>query len=105
MRDVIVDSIMSHMRGKAVKEIHTITNGEFEIIECEVTSSSEVLGKKLKEIAEPGKYLVLLDRHAGAEEYEIAIGDTIFASGDHLVLITQAEESRRILKFFGNVTE
>ena len=105
LRDVIVDSIMSHMRGKAVKEIHTITNGEFEIIECEVTSSSEVLGKKLKEIAEPGKYLVLLDRHAGAEEYEIAIGDTIFASGDHLVLITQAEESRRILKFFGNVIE
>ena len=105
LRDAVVDSIMSHMRGKAVKEIHTITNGEFEIIECEVTSSSEVLGKKLKEIAEPGKYLVLLDRHAGAEEYEIAIGDTIFASGDHLVLITQAEESRRILKFFGNVIE
>ncbi len=105
LRDVIVDSIMSHMRGNAVKEIHTISNGEFEIIECEVKAGSTVLGQALKDVAEPGKYLVLLDRHSGAQEYEIAGGNTIFASGDHLVLITVAEESRRILELFGNVSE
>ncbi|MEE1213000.1 MAG: NAD-binding protein [Treponema sp.] len=105
LRDVIVDSIMSHMRGNAVKEVHTITNGDFEIIECEVKENSSVIGKMLKDIAEPGKYLVLLDRHSGAEEYEIAGGNTIFAAGDHLVLITDSEESRRILGLFGNVNE
>ena len=105
LRDVIVDSIMSHMRGNAVKEIHTLTNGEYEIIECEVTGKSEALGKMLKEIAEPGKFLVLLDRHVGNEEYDIATGNTVFQSGDHLVLIVDTEESRRILELFGNVNE
>ena len=28
LRDSVVDSIMSHLRGKSVKEIHTITTGE-----------------------------------------------------------------------------
>lgn len=105
LRDVIVDSIMSHMRGNAVKEIHTLTNGEYEIIECEVTDNSKTLGKMLKDIAEPGKFLVLLDRHVGNAEYDIATGNTVFQTGDHLVLIVDTEESRRILELFGNVNE
>ena len=31
LRDSVVDSIMSHLRGKSVKEIHTVTTGELEI--------------------------------------------------------------------------
>lgn len=105
LRDVIVDSIMSHMRGKSVKEIHTIANSEYEIIECEIGSSSKVSGMMMKEIAEPGKFLVLLDRHAGKEDYDIVVGDTIFATGDHLVLIVQSEEAAKVLELFGNVSE
>ena len=105
LRDVIVDSIMSHMRGKAVKEIHTIANSEFEIIECEISNSSKITGKMVKEIAEPGKFLVLLDRHSGKDDYEIVVGDTTFSTGDHLVLIVQSEEAARVLELFGNVSE
>ena len=105
LRDVIVDSIMSHMRGKSVKEVHTISNSDFEIIECELNNASKVTGKMMKEIAEPGKYLVLLDRHAGKEDYEIVVGDTVFATGDHLVLIVHSEEAAKVLEAFGNVSE
>lgn len=105
IRDVIVDSIMSHMRGKSVKEIHTVANSEYEIIECEISNSSKVSGKMVKEIAEPGKFLVLLDRHAGKDDYDIVVGDTVFATGDHLVLIVQSEDAARVLELFGNVSE
>lgn len=105
LRDVIVDSIMSHMRGKSVKEIHTIANSQYEIIECEISNSSKVSGKTMKEIAEPGKFLVLLDRHAGKDEYDIVVGDTVFATGDHLVLIAPSEEANKVLELFGNVSE
>ena len=105
LRDVVVDSIMSHMRGKSVKEIHTIANSNFEIIECELSTASKVTGKSMKEIAEPGKYFVLLDRHSGKDEYEIVVGDTVFAIGDHLVLIVKSEEAAEVLEEFGNVIE
>ncbi len=105
LRDVIVDSIMSHMRGKAVKEIHTITNGDLEIIECEISDASKVKGKKMKELADPGKFLVLLVKNNSKKEYEIVNGETLFSTGDHLVLIALAEHSSKVLEFFGNESE
>lgn len=105
LRDVVVDSIMSHLRGNSVKEVHTVSNGDLEIIECVLQSESKASGKKVKELSAPGKYLVLLDKHPDADEYEIANGETVVSTGDHLVLIALAEESRGILEFFGNSEE
>ncbi len=102
LKDVVVDSIMSHMRGKSVKEIHTVTNGDFEIIECELSSASKVNGQKMRDLSAPGTFLVLLVRHAGKDDYEIVNGETVFATGDHLVLIADAEQSVKVLEFFGN---
>lgn len=103
LRDCVVDSIMSHLRGKSVKEIHTITTGELEIVECEISSSSKVNGKSLKEISDPGKYLVLLRRSAGSDTYEIPTGDTRLYSGDHVVLLSESENSKKILSSFTGI--
>lgn len=99
LRDAVVDSIMSHLRGKAVKEIHTITNGQLEIVECEVTSSSKASGKTLKEISNPGNFLVLMNRD-NTGTYQIVNGNTKLMSGDHIVLITVAEHNKKVLSFF-----
>lgn len=98
LRDTVVDSIMSHLRGRAVKEIHTVS--ELEIAECEVSVESKMSGKLLKEIADPGQFLVLLDRKAGNSDYQIVGGNTMINSGDHIVIITQGEESKKILERF-----
>ncbi|MCQ2575631.1 MAG: NAD-binding protein [Treponema sp.] len=100
LRDTVVDSIMSHLRGKAVKEIHTVNSGELEIVECEVGTGSKASGKLLKEIADSGSFLVLLSRSTNGEQYSIASGNTQFYPGDHIVLITQADNSKKILSFF-----
>ena len=36
----------------------------------------------------------------GTDEYEIANGETCVSTGDHLVLIAQADETRRVLELF-----
>lgn len=102
LRDAVVDSIMSHLRGKSVKEIHTVTNGQLEIVECEVTSDSKVNGKELKEISNPGTFLVLLDKKSGTDQYQIVNGNTRITAGDHIVLITVAENSKKVLAYFGS---
>ena len=105
LRDAVVDSIMSHLRGKSVKEIHTVTNGELEVVECEITSSSKVSGKTLREISNPGTFLVLMARKSGIETYEIVDGNTKIYAGDHVVLITQADNSKKVLSYFSGSDE
>ena len=103
LRDAVVDSIMSHLRGKSVKEIHTVTNGQLEVVECELTNGSKFSGKSLKEIANPGSFLVLMIKKPGLEEYKIVDGNTILQAGDRVVLITDAEKTKKILSnFTGN---
>lgn len=100
LRDVVVDSIKSHLSGKSVKEIHTVTNGQLEVVECEVSSDSKCNGKTLREIANPGTFLVLMNRKSGLDEYKLVDGNTRIYSGDHVVLIAEAENSRKVLSYF-----
>jgi trk system potassium uptake protein TrkA len=100
LRDCVVDSIMSHLRGKAVKEIHTVTTGDLEIVECEITAGSKVLGMPLKDIPNTGSFLVLLDKRIDTDTYSIANGNTQVYAGDHVVLITRADDSKKVLSYF-----
>nr|MCR5698012.1 NAD-binding protein [Treponemataceae bacterium] len=105
LRDVIVDSIMSHLRGSAVKGIHTVNEGKLEIIECEISEGSKVAGKAIKDIAQPGKFLVLMTRPHNDEPYQIVNGNTVLEVGNHLVLIADSELSSKVLEIFGNQVE
>lgn len=105
LRDAVVDSIMSHLRGKSVKEIHTVTNGQLEIVECEIGAKSEVCAKALKEISNPGLFLVLLRRQSGIEEYKIVDGNTKLYAGDHVVIIVSGERSKKALSYFAGSDE
>ena len=103
LRDTVVDSIMSHLRGKAVKEIHTVTNGQLEVVECEVTTNAKFEGKALKEIANPGTFLVLMIRKPGLSEYTIVDGNTKILASDRVVLISNANNTKKVLaSFTGN---
>ena len=105
LRDSIVDSIMSHLRGKSVKEIHTVSNGKLQIVECEITSGSMVVGKSLREISNPGTFLVLMTKQAAMDNYKIADGNTRLYSGDQVVLISEAENTKKVLSYFAGNTE
>ena len=89
MRDTVVDNIMSHLHGKNVQAIHTIADGQFSIVECDVAPHSKVAGKALYEAPKPCDYLVLLAKLPGADSYEIPYGATKLVPGMHLILIAR----------------
>lgn len=120
LRDTIVDSILSHLRGKGVFGVHTVASGDMEIIECTV-SSPAVIGKTLKELSKPGIFLLLLVKHTvkesaidgntsgavsggntaeGEAKYEIPTGDTMLSKGDSCILIVQSVQSGAVVAMF-----
>ncbi|MCR4821735.1 MAG: NAD-binding protein [Treponema sp.] len=101
IRDSVVDSIMSHLRGEAVTGIHSVNGGSLEIAEITVPEESEVKGKALKDIAENGKFLVLQVQKSGEKTYSIPGGNTVLDSGDKIILIINAKENETVMKKFG----
>lgn len=101
LRDAVVDSIMSHLRGKSVKEVHTITTGDLEMIECVLPGDSKVINRTLRQIADPGVFLVMLVKKYNSPLYEIPVGNTILNAGDHVILITLAEKNSHVVSLFG----
>ena len=101
IRDSVVDSIMSHLRGDSVTGIHSVNGGTLEIAEIIVPEESEVNGKPLKDIAENGKFLVMQIQKSSAENYSIPGGNTILTAGDKIVLIIATADNEHVMKKFG----
>lgn len=100
IRDAVVDSIISHLRGSAVMGIHTVSGGGLEIIECVVSDSSKFVGLQLKDIDSKGAFLVLLTRGTSSAKYQIAKGITTLNSGDHIVVIAPNTDNAKVIQMF-----
>lgn len=90
LRDVVVDAISGHLRGGAVRAVHSVGDRLFEIIECDVRQGSRAAGRTLRQIAAPGEFLVLLAAGAGQTDLAIPGGDTVLAPGGRAVLVARA---------------
>ena len=101
IRDSVIDSIMSHLRGDSVTGIHSVNGGSLEIAEIIVPEESEVKGKALKDIAENGKFLVLQVQKTGEEKFSIPGGNSVLESGDKIILIINAAENDHVMRKFG----
>lgn len=101
LRDSIVDSILSHLRGKTVTGVHTISSGSHEIVELSLPMNSKLVGKTLPQIADPGTFLILLIKKAGTESYVIPNGTTCLDANDQLILIVDSDKSKKLLASFG----
>ncbi len=102
VRDTVIDSIMSHLKGKAVTGVHTINEGSLELIELTITEESSVKGKTLREIAESGKFLILMIQKADGDDYEIPVGSTTLEAGDEVVIMTTSQDNNHVLEKFGS---
>lgn len=100
IRDTVIDSIMSHLKGDSVSGIHSVNGGTLEIAELTISEESSVKDKALKDIAENGKFLVLMIKKSSQDSYTIASGNTILESDDKIVLITTSDENETVLKKF-----
>ena len=101
MRDTVVDSIISHLHGKAVTGIHSVSGSPFEILEITITDKSETAGKPLKDIAENGKFLILMVKKYNENKFFIPGGNTVVNKRDKIIVITKTDCNQHVLEKFG----
>jgi len=101
IRDTIIDSIISHLRGKSVSSIHTISDSGLELEEIQISEKASVINKTLKEISEPGLFLILLYCPKDSDKYVIPDGNTKLEIGDKIILIVNTKDDKRIMGKFG----
>lgn len=100
MRSTVVDSIMSHLRGKNVSAVHTVCGGEFEIVECTVAEKSHAAGRLLRDLDLKGAALVLTVRNGEGVGLRPS-GNTLLSPGDELALLISAND-RSVTRVFTN---
>ena len=100
LRDAVVDVITGHLRGRNVHSVHSVCNRRFEIVECGILPDSPAAGRALRDVSDPGQYLLLLVRRPGADSFEVPAGDTVLPAGGRAVLVMRAG-NRRVLGLFG----
>ena len=100
IKDVVVDAILSHLRGKNVTGVHTLSEGEFEVVEFEIPQDSKIRGKALKDIRSTETAFIVLLVNKG-DTYMIADGNTILETGDKLIFIVETKDNKQILSKLG----
>jgi trk system potassium uptake protein TrkA len=99
MKSVVVDSILSHLMGSGVKEVHHIGDGSVDIIEVEIAKDAPVVNMPISEFKlSAGGLLMLVNR--GGDSF-IPKGGYVFSEGDQLVLIAKNGNQAEIEKYFG----
>lgn len=101
IKDVVIDAIMSHLRGKSVSRIHTLFEGEIEIAEMTLSKNSIFKDMYLKELSAEGTFLILLIKKVDDKSYKIPRGDTKLNASDSLIVLYDKEKNKDLLKSFG----
>ena len=101
MRSTIVDAMLSRLHGPGTSSIHTVCDGRFEIISCNVSPQSRLVGKKLREVSMQGDCLLLLVRHEGESQYVVPHGEYGIFGGDNVVFIARSGDNKLPAMFAG----
>ncbi len=95
-RSIIVANIMKHVRRGRIHGIHTLNDGDIEIMEVEISSSSSVVHKLIKDIELPsGATIGIIIR---GEEVIIPHDDFEIEQKDYMILLYMREKAREIEK-------
>jgi trk system potassium uptake protein TrkA len=99
MKTVVVDSILSHLMGRGVKEVHRLGDGSVDIIEVEIHNGAPAANTAISAFKLSGGGLLMLVNRGG--DSFIPRGDYVFKEGDHIVLIAKTGSQAEIEKYFG----
>jgi trk system potassium uptake protein TrkA len=99
MKSVVVDSILSHIMGNAVRGVHRLGDGSIGVIEIEIGPEAPAVEKPITEFSLSGKGLLMLVNREGHSF--IPRGDYVFKSGDRINLIVKNGSETELERFFG----
>ena len=99
IQSVVVDSILSHLTGKNVKELRSLGDGRIDIIEAEIGENASIIDTPISQFKlSEGSLIILVTRENSSF---IPRGDYVFCKGDHIILITKTGSQAEIEKHFG----
>lgn len=101
IKDAVIDSILRHLRGRNITNMHTVVDGEIEIIEAFLQEDSPVIGKKIKDIARTTPFVILLIQEYGTKDHVLPNGNTVLEAGDKLVIILYIKDLKKTLETLG----
>jgi trk system potassium uptake protein TrkA len=99
VKQVVVDSILSHLMGAGIKGMHRIGDGSLDIIEIEVSEAAPAADAPIPEFRLANECLVMLVYRENLSF--IPRGDYVFRAGDRVVLLAKGGNKAAIEKFFG----
>jgi trk system potassium uptake protein TrkA len=99
MKRVVADSILSHLMGGGVKEVHRVGEASVDILKVEISKDAPVKDTPISGFRLSGGGLLMLVNRDGNSF--IPRGDYVFKEGDHIVLIVNTGSQAEIEKHFG----
>ena len=97
-RATTVSSILQHVRRGRIRALHSLLNGQAEVIEAEALETSSLVGKPLREIRLGAGMIV----GAVVRDDEVIIprGDTIIRAKDRVVMFATSEAVKKVEQIF-----
>jgi trk system potassium uptake protein len=99
LKSVVVDSILSHLMGSGISDVHNLGDGSVSIVKIEIAEDSPAVEKNIKEFRLPQNGLLMLVNRG--ETSFIPQGDYVYKAGDKVVLIVKNGNETELEKYFG----
>ncbi len=97
-RDITISTILRHVRRGRIREVHSIGDGFGEVLEIDALATSNVVNRKISEIAMPDGAILGAILRKGAVEQPLPT--TQIREGDRVVLFAKEEVVRRVERLF-----
>ena len=97
-RESTISSILQHIRLGKIRDIHSIRDGAAEIIEAEVVTGSEIIGKSITSLRTPKN--VLIAAIIRNNKIIFPDDDTVMIENDHVIIICQSDAIKKVEQFF-----
>ena len=98
VKNSMVNSILKLVRRDNVRSVHSIVEGDLEVMEISVDTGSEADGKSIEEMRLPqGALIVSVLRN---DETFVPDGTYLIRGGDHVIVIARLESIERIQAIF-----
>jgi trk system potassium uptake protein len=97
-RETTVSSILQHVRRGRIRSVHSLKDGEAEVLEAEALETSPLAGKPLRDARLPPGVLVGAIIRDG--QFEVPRADTLIRARDLVIVVARAAMVKKVEKLF-----
>jgi trk system potassium uptake protein TrkA len=97
-RVVTVSRILQHVRRGRIRGVHSVQNGEAEVLEAEALETSPLVGKPLRDLQLPDGIRIGAIYRAG--RVLMPSGDVEIEAGDRVIMFAAADRVRQVEQMF-----